>query len=84
MKSNNSTMIFALLLMLAMSGCSTKPAPVSVPPISVVKLYGMPEVIGVTKGTEISTTDGILVVPADTNLWSHGAYMKLLEETLKD
>lgn len=38
----------------------------------------MPEVIKVTKGTEINTIDGIVIVPEDTNLWSQGAYEKQL------
>lgn len=38
----------------------------------------MPEVMRVSKGTEINTLDGIFVVPEDTNLWSQGAYEKQL------
>lgn len=71
----------ALLLMLPMSGCSTKSEPVSVQPIPAVRLYGVPEAMKVRKGAEIPTEDGIVVVPADTVLWSHGYVMKLLEQT---
>lgn len=36
----------------------------------------------VKQGTEIPTEAGIVIVPADTILWSHGAYMKLLQNSL--
>jgi len=51
--------------------------------VSVPKLYGMPPSLKVKAGTEIPTQDGIVVVPADTILWSHGAYMEQLERALR-
>jgi len=36
----------------------------------------------VSAGAEIPTKDGIVIVPHDTILWSHGAYMKLLQNSL--
>lgn len=43
----------------------------------------MPQSLKVAKGAEIPTLDGIVVVPADTILWSHGAYMEQLERNLR-
>lgn len=67
-------MLLVMLTLLLLTSCKTSSKLVT----PTVKLYGMPEVIKVTKGTEIKTVDGILVVPEDTNLWSQGAYEKQL------
>ncbi len=39
--------------------------------------------MAVTKGTEIQTTAGIVVVPEDTVLWSHGAFTEQVERALR-
>lgn len=71
------------LLMLAMTACCTScktPTPTT---SETQKLYGLPRSMAVLKGTEIQTTAGIVVVPEDTVLWSHGAFTEQVERALR-
>lgn len=73
-----------VLLLMAATLCSCqsyKPALALTTPV--VKLYGLPKAMKVAKGTEIVTQDGTVVVPEDTILWSHGAYMEQLEKAMQ-
>ena len=49
----------------------------------IVRLYSLPPVLRVVKGTEIPTMDGLIVVPADTLLHSHGSYMEQVERAIR-
>ena len=42
----------------------------------IARLYGLPSVLRVSKGTEILTTEGVVIVPEDTLLHSHGSFME--------
>lgn len=49
----------------------------------IVRLYSLPPILRVAKGTEIPTVDGLVVVPADTLLHSHGSYMEQVERAIR-
>jgi hypothetical protein len=49
----------------------------------IVRLYSLPPVLRVSKGAEIPTADGIVVVPADTLLHSHGSYMEQVQRAIR-
>ncbi len=83
MKNVNSKRTPWLLLMLAtlLCNCSSK---ISSPKSSeIVRLYSLPPVLKVTKGTEIRTADGIVIVPEDTLLHSHGSYMEQVQRAIR-
>jgi hypothetical protein len=76
-------MKFSKLLTLAilafLASCKTASPKTS----EIVRLYSLPPVLRVSKGTEITTTDGIVVVPADTLLHSHGSYMEQVQRAIR-
>ncbi len=76
-------MKFSKLLMLAtivcLASCKT-PSPTT---REIVRLYSLPPVLRVSKGAEIPTADGIVVVPADTLLHSHGSYMEQVQRATR-
>lgn len=49
----------------------------------IVRLYALPPVLRVSKGAEIPTADGLVVVPEDTLLHSHGAYMEQVQRAIR-
>lgn len=49
----------------------------------IVRLYSLPPVLRVSKGAEIPTVDGIVVVPEDTLLHSHGSYMEQVQRAIR-
>ena len=49
----------------------------------IARLYSLPPVLRVVKGAEIPTADGVVVVPVDTLLHSHGSYMEQVERAVK-
>lgn len=68
-----------MLVIPALAGCKT-----STPtPVPTLRLYGLPPVMEVLKGTEIPTRAGIVVVPEDTLLHSHGAYLEQVQRSVR-
>ena len=49
----------------------------------IARLYSLPPVLRVVKGAEIPTADGVIVVPEDTLLHSHGSYMEQVERAVR-
>jgi len=73
---------FKLLMLgtlLCLPSCKT-PSPTT-PKIG--RLYSLPPVLRVTKGTEIPTLDGIVIVQEDTLLHSHGSFMEQVQRAIR-
>ena len=71
--------LLMLVTLFASPSCKTR----STTTKEIVRLYSLPPVLRVAKGTEIPTADGLIVVPADTLLHSHGSYMEQVERAIK-
>lgn len=82
-KPDNSAMksfkLLTLVTIACLASCKT-PSPTT---REIVRLYSLPPSIKVLKGTEIPTADGIVVVPADTLLHSHGSYMEQVQRAIR-
>jgi hypothetical protein len=68
------------LVILACSPSCKTPSPTT---SEIARLYSLPPVLRVSKGSEIPTADGIIVVPADTLLHSHGSYMEQVQRAIR-
>ena len=71
------------LLMLATLACLASCKTPSPTTAETVRLYSLPPVLKVQAGSEILTADGIVVVPADTLLHSHGSYLEQVERAIR-
>ena len=71
------------LLILAMLACLPSCKTHSPTIAEIVRLYSLPPVLRVSKGTEIPTADGLVIVPADTLLHSHGAFMEQVQRSTR-
>lgn len=71
--------LLTLVTLFAFPSCKTS----SPKTPEIVRLYSMPPVLKVQKGTEIPTADGLVIVPADTLLHSHGSYMEQMERAIR-
>ena len=49
----------------------------------IVRLYSLPPVLKVHKGAMIPTADGVVVVPDDTLLHSHGSFMDQVQRAIR-
>ncbi len=81
-KLTNSAFRFALMLAALTPACSTNSSLDSIKTAPQPVLYGVPPVMEVEKGTEIKTKAGLVIVPADMPIHSHGHYLDLLEKYL--
>lgn len=72
-------MLPSLATLVFLASCKT-PTPTTA---EIVRLYSLPPVLRVTKGTEIRTADGIVVVPEDTTLHSRGSYMEQVQRAIR-
>jgi len=70
-----SSRLLIVVILACLPSCKT-PSPTTK---ETVRLYSLPPVLKVLKGTEIVTADGIVVVPADTLLHGHGSFMEQVE-----
>ena len=68
-----------LAILVALPNCKTHSPKTS----EIVRLYSLPPVLKVLKGAEIPTADGLVVVPADTLLHSHGSYMEQVQRAIR-
>lgn len=73
------SMLLTLAILACLPSCKTRSPTTS----EIVRLYSLPPVLKVLKGTEIPTADGIVVVPADTILHSHGSYMEQVQRAIR-
>lgn len=71
--------LLTLATLIVLPSCKTRSPTTS----EIVRLYSLPPVLKVLKGTEIPTADGIVVVPADTLLHSHGSYMEQVQRAIR-
>lgn len=74
-----SSKLLLLAILFCLVSCKT-PSPKT---SEIVRLYSLPPVLRVSKGAEILTADGIVVVPADTLLHSHGSYMEQVQRAIR-
>jgi hypothetical protein len=74
-----SSKLLMLATLVSLASCKTRSPTTS----EIVRLYSLPPSIKVLKGTEIPTADGIVVVPADTLLHSHGSYMEQVQRAIR-
>lgn len=82
-KPDNYAMKSSKLLMLAMISCLASCKTPSPTTPEIVRLYSLPPTLKVLKGTEIPTADGLVVVPADTLLHSHGSFMEQVQRAIR-
>jgi len=73
----------SLLLTLVTLACSPSCKTHSPTTAEIVRLYALPPVLRVSKGTEILTDDGLVIVPADTLLHSHGEFMEQVQRAVR-
>lgn len=71
--------LLTLAILIASPSCKTRSPKTS----EIVRLYSLPPVLKVLKGAEIPTADGVVVVPADTLLHSHGSYMEQVQRAIR-
>ncbi len=71
--------LLTLAILVALPSCKTR----SPTTAEIVRLYSLPPVLKVLKGAEIPTADGVVVVPADTLLHSHGSYMEQVQRAIR-
>jgi hypothetical protein len=74
-----SLKLLILVTTACLASCKT-PSPTT---SEIVRLYSLPPVLRVSKGAEIPTADGIVVVPEDTLLHSHGSYMEQVQRAIR-
>lgn len=82
-KPDNYAMKYSKLLMLAMIACLASCKTRSPTTPEIVRLYSLPPTLKVLKGAEIPTADGLVVVPADTLLHSHGSFMEQVQRAIR-
>lgn len=83
LKPEAYAMKYLLLLMLGMLAFSVSCKTRSPTTAEIVRLYSLPPVLKIHAGTEIVTADGVVVVPVETLLHSHGSYMEQVERALR-
>lgn len=76
MKSSKLLMLVALACLVS---CKT-PSPTTQ---EIMRLYSLPPVLKVHKGAMIPTADGVVVVPEDTLLHSHGSFMEQVQRAVR-
>jgi hypothetical protein len=68
-----------LAILVSLASCKT-PSPTTQ---EIVRLYSLPPVLKVVKGAEIPTVDGLVIVPEDTLLHSHGSFMEQVQRAIR-
>lgn len=73
------SMLLMLVTLACLASCKT-PSPTTK---EIVRLYALPPVLKVQKGAMIPTADGVVVVPEDTLLHSHGSFMEQVQRAVR-
>ena len=81
--ADTSAMKYLTLLMLVILASLVSCKTTSPTTKQIVRLYSLPPVLRVQKGAEIPTADGVVVVPADTLLHSHGSFMEQVQRAIR-
>ena len=76
-------MKYPKLLILVILACLVNCKTTTTTTAETQRLYSLPPVLKVSKGAMIPTVDGVVVVPEDTLLHSHGSYMEQVERALR-
>lgn len=76
-------MKYPKLLILVILGFSPSCKTTTTTTAETQRLYSLPPVLKVHKGAMIPTADGVVVVPEDTLLHSHGSYMEQVERAIR-